>query len=73
MPRRNRRRSGAIRGLVKERAQACLQDTTGSVMVEYTILLVAVAMSSIAAIASIGPPLVSRYQFMKMLIALPIP
>lgn len=42
-------------------------------MVEYTLLLVLVAIGASAAIYAIGMPLVERYQFMKLLIGLPLP
>ncbi len=42
-------------------------------MVEYTVLLVAVAIGISASIYAIGVPLVERYQFMKLLIGLPLP
>jgi Flp pilus assembly pilin Flp len=56
------------------RTQRKLQaNTEGSVMVEYTVLLVLVAIGVSAAIYAIGMPLVQRYQFMKLLIGLPLP
>jgi hypothetical protein len=42
-------------------------------MVEYTVLLVMVAVSASAAIYAIGMPLVERYHFMKLLLSLPLP
>lgn len=42
-------------------------------MVEYTVLLVLVAVGASAAIYAIGLPLVERYQFMKLLIGLSLP
>jgi Flp pilus assembly pilin Flp len=56
------------------RTQGKLQaNTEGSVMVEYTVLLVMVAVSASAAIYAIGMPLVERYHFMKLLLSLPLP
>ena len=42
-------------------------------MVEYTTLLVLVAVGASAAIYAIGVPLIQRYQLMKLLIGLPLP
>lgn len=47
--------------------------TGGSVLVEYTVLMALVAVGASAAIFALGVPLVARYQFMKMLIGLPLP
>lgn len=58
-------RKGSIRKL-----QA---DTEGTASVEYTVLMVTIAVSASAAIFAIGMPLVSRYQLMKLLIGLPLP
>jgi|TARA_R110000868_G_scaffold384400_1_gene651858 Flp pilus assembly pilin Flp len=59
---------------VCSRTQRKLQaDTAGSVLVEYTVLMALVAVGASAAIYAIGLPLVARYQFMKMLIGLPLP
>lgn len=48
-------------------------DSAGTVVVEYTVLMALVAVTASAAIFAIGMPLVSRYQLMKLLIALPLP
>jgi len=59
---------------VCNRTQRKLQaNTEGSVMVEYTVLLVLIAIGASAAIYAIGMPLVERYQLMKLLIGLPLP
>ncbi len=59
---------------VCSRTQRKLQaDTAGSVLVEYTVLMALIAVGASAAIYAIGVPLVARYQFMKMLIGLPLP
>lgn len=59
---------------VCSRTQRKLQaDSSGSVLVEYTVLMALVAVGASAAIYAIGVPLVARYQFMKVLIGLPLP
>lgn len=42
-------------------------------MVEYTVLLVVVAVGASAAIYAIGTSLVARYELMKLFIGLPFP
>lgn len=60
-------------GVCKRSIRELQGDSAGTVFVEYTILLVLVGVVASAAIFAIGMPLVSRYQFMKLLIALPLP
>jgi Flp pilus assembly pilin Flp len=70
----NRAEGLADKGRVWRRGPGRLRgDTGGTVSVEYTVLLVLVAIGVSAAIVAIGMPLVSRYQFMKLLIGLPLP
>lgn len=60
-------------GVCSQSLQKLQADTAGSVMVEYTVLVALIAVGAAAAIYAIGPSLVARYQFMKMLIGLPFP
>ncbi len=60
-------------GVCSRSLQKLQTDTAGSVMVEYTVLVALIAVGAAAAIYAIGPSLVARYQFMKMLIGLPFP
>ncbi len=61
---------GGVRSRNPETLKA---DTTGSVMVEYTVLLAVLAVGASAAIYAIGGSLVARYHLMKVLIGLPFP
>ncbi len=60
-------------GVCSRNLQKLQADTAGSVMVEYTVLVALIAVGAAATIFAIGPSLVGRYQFMKMLIGLPFP
>lgn len=59
--------------MCKRTPEKLRSHTAGSITVEYTVLMVLVAVSCSAAIYAIGMPLVERYRFMKLLIALPLP
>jgi hypothetical protein len=70
---RNSGRAIPIKGACIRTQEKLQTNTEGSVMVEYTVLLVAAAIGISASIYAIGVPLVERYQFMKLLIGLPLP
>lgn len=72
-PARNPRKGNPIKAACIRTRRKLQANTEGSVMVEYTVLLVFVALGASAAIYAIGMPMIERYQFMKILIGLPLP
>ncbi len=57
----------------RERFAAIPTDTTGSVTVEYVVVLSLVSVAAVAALVALGLPLLNLYLYQQVVLLLPFP